>query len=271
MNERGRLRTEPLFLLGAGFNGDAATEFARTSASSPHGHRQPSAAYPLVSDLKSLCFGLRDLPHGESIEGLFQRAMDRRDTEPMRRLVDVVQEADYYLASGLSCAADPLGNCYLDFFSDFQTSSYLTFNYDSLPELFLMKLGRWDPRTGYGVSVRVGLQPTGSVQPVLETGSLVLHLHGTFCLETEEFSRPTMPPMRSPGSSPCRNPSSISSLARSHFASRLSGGPAWGTRSMRQNGWLPQYRTRRSPLLPRLSGSCISKLRSWRVATRCWW
>ncbi len=110
----------------------------------------------------------------------------------MRRLVDVVQEADYYLASGLSCAADPLGNCYLDFFSDFQTSSYLTFNYDSLPELFLMKLGRWDPRTGYGVSVRVGLQPTGSVQPVLETGSLVLHLHGTFCLETEEFSRPTM-------------------------------------------------------------------------------
>jgi hypothetical protein len=164
------------FILGAGFNADAAAEAGR---------QQHDSGYPLVGDTLRLCFDLPEIPSGKSIEDLFSEALERRGYGPITRLAERLRSADYYLATALA-KAEKL-NCYQQFFQRFPDSHFLTFNYDSLPETFLFRLGRWYPRDGYGVRVTAHLPP-GSEEFAGKTSSaLVLHLHGSLCIRTSEY------------------------------------------------------------------------------------
>lgn len=166
----------PTFILGAGFNADAAREAGR---------QQTDSGYPLVADTLRLCFDLPGIPEGKSIEDLFSDALQRRDYAPIARLADRLRYADYYVARELATAQRV--NCYQRFFRAFPDSSFLTFNYDSLPETFLFRLGHWYPRDGYGVRVTAHLPP-GSEEFADKTSSvLVLHLHGSLCIRTSEY------------------------------------------------------------------------------------
>ncbi len=172
----------PTFILGAGFNVDAAAEAGR---------QQSEYGYPLVGDTLRLCFDMAEVPAGKSIEDLFSEALEQNNYEPIRRLACRLRRADYYVARELALARDV--NCYQQFFRAFPNSSFLTFNYDSLPETFLFRLGRWFPRDGYGV--RVAHLPPGSEEFADRTASaFVLHLHGSLCIRISEFE-----PQRKPG------------------------------------------------------------------------
>jgi len=83
-------------------------------------------------------------------EDLFSTALERSDYEPLAKLAYHLRYADYYIANEL--ATDKALNCYRKFFETFESSQFLTFNYDSLPETFLQRLGRWYPPDGYGCS-----------------------------------------------------------------------------------------------------------------------
>jgi len=166
----------PTFIIGAGFNADAAGEAGR---------QQPDSGYPLVGDTLRLCFDLPGIPEAKSIEDLFSDALERREYEPIRKLAECLRFADHYVARALAIAERV--NCYQRFFRAFPDSSFLTFNYDSLPETFLFRLGRWYPRDGYGVGVTAHLPP-GSEEFADKTSSaLVLHLHGSLCIRTSEY------------------------------------------------------------------------------------
>ncbi len=166
------------FLIGAGFNADAGR--IRT----PY---DADCSYPLVSDVARLCFGLDSvsIPNGKSVENLFADAHENHDDAPMKRLTDKVMEADYYLGSTL--AASEESNCYRRFFEAFPGSSFLTFNYDSLPEICLFRMKRWFPDDGYGVPVETDVEIEGLLPPNRRSQSIVLHLHGSFCLRSSEF------------------------------------------------------------------------------------
>jgi len=57
-----------LFLIGAGFNVDAARESCPVYGNSMYvGRYQMDCGYPLVSDVARLCFGLAQVPTGKSI------------------------------------------------------------------------------------------------------------------------------------------------------------------------------------------------------------
>jgi hypothetical protein len=92
--------------------------------------------------------------------------------------------ADYYIAQRL--ATSQTQNSYLRFFEKFDDAQFLTFNYDSLPEIFLFQSGRWFPEDGYGVPVQTEL--VVGVKPLTRTksSSLVVHLHGSACVFTIE-------------------------------------------------------------------------------------
>jgi len=169
--------TSIVFLLGAGFGVDAASE-----AGNPIAASHP-ARYPLVSDLGKMCFGLDTLPADKSIEELFQESIATGDLDPIETLYDLLMEADYYITPVLRPDSDHSDNTYLRFLRDFPSAPLLTFNYDSLPELLLLSVRSWRPDDGYGVAVQLGgtpiqdtsLVPERSVRPVL-------HLHGTLCV-----------------------------------------------------------------------------------------
>lgn len=109
---------------------------------SPYGPDQIDAGYPLVGDTARLCFGLTKVPPGKSIEDLFSDAAGRNDYCPLKKLAECFRKADYYLAIRL---AGEQSNCYHKFFRGFAGSNFLTFNYDSPPETFVFRLGRWYP------------------------------------------------------------------------------------------------------------------------------
>jgi hypothetical protein len=129
-----------LFLLGAGFNIDANRE-AGPVHNSYYGNKI-DCGYPLVAEMLQLCFGLDKQP-AESIEQLFADAKKKHDIGPMERLVDRLMEADHYLARKLATSDTP--NVYRRFFEKFSDSHFLTFNYDSLPEIYLHRKERWYP------------------------------------------------------------------------------------------------------------------------------
>ncbi len=52
-------------------------------------------------------------------------------------------EADYYVAWKLATTENR--NSYQRFFEYFDEANFLTFNYDSLPEIFLSRKDRWFP------------------------------------------------------------------------------------------------------------------------------
>jgi hypothetical protein len=165
-----------LFLLGAGFNLDAVHEAGRY---------QSDCGYPVLADVLKLCFGLEELPAEKSVEDLFHDALAAGTYDPLKKLADRLQEADYRIAQSL--ASSETANSYKNFFEWFKDANFLTFNYDSLAEIFLARRGRWCPEDGYGIPVSTerGFRATPIDCP--RSSSLVLHLHGTMCVYTADF------------------------------------------------------------------------------------
>jgi hypothetical protein len=132
------------------------------------------------------------LPAGKSVEDLFAEAEDAGNYKPMEVLVDRLMEADYRIAQKL--ATSESSNSYREFFKTFSDAQFLTFNYDSLREIFLSQDGRWCPEDGYGVPVSTEL--AFGVTPASNTrsSSCVIHLHGSACvfsIESEILGDPT--------------------------------------------------------------------------------
>ena len=153
--------TQPLFLVGAGFNADASHEAGTISGNSICiGTHKIDCGYPLVSDAARLCFGLAEVPKDKSIEDLFSESLERGDDSPVQNLAYLLMKADYYLAFRLASAEAP--NCYKDFFEEFAETHFLTFNYDSLIETFLFRSRNWYPHDGFGLKVDARLQPEAS-------------------------------------------------------------------------------------------------------------
>jgi len=171
-----------LFLLGAGFNIDANHEAGRIT-NSYDGSAIP-CGYPLVAAVLKLSFGLDEAPKGKSVEDLFARALEVGDFKPMEALVDRLMEADYYVAWKLATTGNR--NSYQRFFEYFDEANFLTFNYDSLPEIFLSRKDRWFPEDGYGVRVQTEPAPLAKPATSTRSSSLVVHLHGSSCVYTIE-------------------------------------------------------------------------------------
>jgi len=169
---------ELAFIFGAGFNIDANLETPSVKI----------GGYPKIADLAQECFGLGSLPLEQSIEDLFQGAITNNNMDPLDKLYDLILESDYHLAPSLSPGGKHEDNVYLQLLKDFQSAHLLTFNYDSLVEILLFRLGYWRPDDGYSVPVKVWLSrladlnklPKYSIRPVL-------HLHGSICVYTSEF------------------------------------------------------------------------------------
>ena len=176
----------PTFILGAGFNADAAGEAGPLFADSLYGeHYVIDCGYPMVGDTLRLCFGLERTPEGKSIEDLFADAEEQRDPDPIQKLAQRLRYADYRIAQEL--ASGKRANCYLEFFTRFMRCNFLTFNYDSLPETFLFRLGCWYPHDGYGVRVLAPQGPNAEESIQGRSGALVLHLHGSLSIRTDEY------------------------------------------------------------------------------------
>lgn len=171
------LDKQPVFLLGAGFNVDANAESGAANG----------AAYPLVPDLAQICFGLSCLPAGKSVEDLLHEAEQCDNSEPMRHFANLLMAADDYSIERLVPYFGATENSYLRFFGRFLRSKFLTFNYDSLPELFLLRENTWCPRDGYGVPLDVEIHPTVEGVKIENSRALVLHLQGSLCIYTSEF------------------------------------------------------------------------------------
>jgi hypothetical protein len=176
----------PTFVLGAGFNADATGEAGPLFAESLYdGRYQIDCGYPLVGDTIRLCFGLDRIPDGKSVEQLFSDALASGESGPLKILAERLSYADSRIASALAAAERV--NCYQRFFRTFRDSSFLTFNYDSLPETFLFHLRCWFPRDGYGVKVAADLPPGAEEYADKKSRALVLHLHGSLCVRTSEY------------------------------------------------------------------------------------
>jgi hypothetical protein len=148
--------------------------------------------YPLADNVGSLCFDPAQFPTAKSIEERFSLALEQHDYSPLKKLADRLRWADYHIAYPLASAEK--SNCYREFFQTFVGSAFLTFNYDSLPETVLSRLECWYPHDGYGVPVRVYLPQVKSEMIRRRSASIVLHLHGTLCIRTEEFEWRRTPP-----------------------------------------------------------------------------
>src|SRR5688500_15624777 len=76
-----------VLIVGAGFSLDANSFIGA-------GDRPYSRGYPLVGQLAKACFPLKyDLTAG--VEAAFEEATRRGDHEPVARLVELIEEADY--------------------------------------------------------------------------------------------------------------------------------------------------------------------------------
>lgn len=165
------------FILGAGFSVDAASEAGYPAETLPI-FGWP-ARYPLVSDLLKVCFNIDILPHGKSIESLFQEQIDKGDSGPLDILYKYIMALDYHITCYRLKYDD--NNVYMRFLRHFPKSPLITFNYDSLPEILLLSDGSWSPIDGYGVPVQVEQKTIGS-PPLKESRRPILHLHGSLCV-----------------------------------------------------------------------------------------
>lgn len=174
-----------VFLLGAGFNVDAK---AAAGTIRDTYEREVKCRYPLTADLLRPCFAIDTLPPDKSIEDLFAEAQARQDFSPVRKMAETLMEADYYVADALFPRDGSRENVYSRFFDRFRGCRFLTFNYDSLPEIALLRRGRWHPRDGYGVPVEVDdVRRHGPASEPSEPSSPVLHLHGSLCVYAREI------------------------------------------------------------------------------------
>jgi len=125
-----------IFLLGAGFDADLAGEASRIGGDTL-ADRTPVAErhYPLVNDLIHL-FGRSEPPANSSIEDLFQEALHEDRWDPVERLLRWISRLDYRLVPTLLSGSGTPPNPYLHFFEAFKSSTFITFNYDSVAEQF---------------------------------------------------------------------------------------------------------------------------------------
>ena len=176
-----RVAKPVIFLLGAGFNADAASEAGCQGTLLPD-------RYPLVSDLLKICFKRDALPFNKSIEELFQESIDRGETQPLETLYDIIMKADLYIAPRLKRGESHDNNIYTRFLRDFPKSPLITFNYDSLPEILLLAENSWSPKDGYGVPVQAHQRTIRKGPlPIEESLRPVLHLHGSLCIDTSTY------------------------------------------------------------------------------------
>lgn len=163
----------PVFIIGAGFNVDARRSGIQSTV---------ECRYPLMSDIAMECFGIED---AESVEQLFQDAINSKNQAPLECFFDdMIMKADYYLAGSM---VDDARNIYNVFLDRYPQSDFITFNYDSLIEILLMRKRRWRPDNGYGVCVKVGFDGDAQIRDYdYNTSNLVLHLHGTLAVATQE-------------------------------------------------------------------------------------
>ncbi len=165
-----------LFLIGAGFNVDAASEA---------GIQPAPAHYPMVEELLETCFAGPPVSTKKSIEELFQESIASGNWGPMRSLAHTLSRADYYLTPALRTNT---ANAYRLFLDRFPDASFLTFNYDSLLEILLLKLARWRPEDGFGVPVQAEIRVLRKPLDLPETSqNQILHLHGTFTVYASDF------------------------------------------------------------------------------------
>lgn len=170
------------FLLGAGFNCDAAAEAGKTTADVLASTGR-IARYPLVGDLLEPCFGRIDLPPDKSVEDIFQAEIDKGNQKPSEVLYGWLMELDFYIAPDLKRGGSHGDNAYTKFLEKFRESPLLTFNYDSLPELLLLAERSWCPMDGYGVEVQANTKKIrNGNQPIKKSLRPVLHLHGSLCV-----------------------------------------------------------------------------------------
>ena len=179
----------PVFLLGAGFNRDAKRHAGKII--SPY-CGEIDCDYPLVGDLARDCFGKNSLDETETIEELFATAIREGDPKPMERLSNKLMEADHYIAERLLLSDTKPSNPYAVFFARFKDCHFLAFNYDSLPEIFLVHHKVWYPHDGYGIPVYGELDPLANEDVrtdirCRQSSSNVLHLHGSLCIYTRSF------------------------------------------------------------------------------------
>jgi hypothetical protein len=131
-----------------------------------------------------LCFGASEIPEGKSAEDLFADALEAGDYTPVTALFDRLKHADYRIAHRL--ASDEESNSYPSFLEIFAGSHFLTFNYDSLPESILFRLGLWFPHDGFGVPVQARMQEGKEGLALRRSTTHVLHLHGSLYIRTSE-------------------------------------------------------------------------------------
>ena len=141
----GRRSTAPshavrVFLVGAGFNADAVGHIDAL---------KETVRYPLGTDLASVAFGVKAIPEGLSIEEMFQREIDQGNSGPIEKMCQAILKADYYVTEAILSASNKQ-SAYSQFFADFPTSEFLSFNYDGLIEILLLHRQRWNPTSGCG-------------------------------------------------------------------------------------------------------------------------
>ena len=183
----------PIFILGAGFNKDARNEVGVIKGRSIYGGEyEIQVDYPLADELLEICFSNVDIREQVSIENLFESAIAKNDYEPLKKFYYTIWKADNYLVPRLLPDVGRSLNSYTKFFEKFKNSSFLSFNYDSLVEVFLFRLGTWQPFDGFGVLVETDIDINSEeVDEEKSSTSFVLHLHGSPCIYSVDFELTT--------------------------------------------------------------------------------
>lgn len=180
MNQRNKISDNTLFLLGAGFNRDAAGEVGPIECESIYiGKYHITPNYPLVADMWKICFPESSVDTSIPIEEKIQAAASQGNMGPVKLLCEEIAKCDHYLVPRLIHGK----SCYRLFFDRFSNSHFLTFNYDALAEAFLLRSGVWNPSDGYGFPVEMSPYCTDGKNVELNPSqNLVIHLHGSSCL-----------------------------------------------------------------------------------------
>lgn len=164
-----------VFIVGAGFSLAANAKFKSSD-------QKFAKLYPLASDLGIECFGASWDIAGD-VETAFSVAVHKKNCDPIKKLVKLIQTADYYLGS--QEAKDPL-SVYARLLEQFPNAQFVSFNYDSLLEQGLLHRRQWNPSDDFGVPVETG-HPNQVAGQFEKSKVLVIHLHGSILLYPVEF------------------------------------------------------------------------------------
>lgn len=150
----------------------------------------PGTGYPLAKHLAGGFDNTYDLSHG--IEQAFADARTRGDHRPVDALVDRIQQADYFLGGRIAELSE---SPYRRLIEAFPGAQFVSFNYDSLLELVLLRLGLWTPLDGFGVPAKASMDAIAAKNLPFASASevRVFHLHGSIYLyaaEAETYSVP---------------------------------------------------------------------------------